>query len=78
MKKTKPKLDDELRPEYDLKKLQVRKLGPGRTSFGHMVRLEPDVVAAFPDAEAVNNALRNLIKIDKCSARPTARLTRAA
>lgn len=32
MKKT--EMDDELRPEYDLKKLRVRRLGPGRKSFG--------------------------------------------
>lgn len=25
---------DELKPEYDLKSLRVRKLGPGRTRFG--------------------------------------------
>ena len=46
--------NDELRPEYDLHSLQIRKLGPGRKRFGDTVRLEPDVVAAFPDAEAVN------------------------
>lgn len=40
---------DELRPEYDLKSLRVRKLGPGRKYFGDIVRLEPDVVEAFPD-----------------------------
>jgi hypothetical protein len=26
--------EDEMRPEYDLKSLRVRKLGPGRKSFG--------------------------------------------
>jgi hypothetical protein len=26
--------DDEMRPEYDLESLRVRKLGPGRKSFG--------------------------------------------
>jgi hypothetical protein len=26
--------DDEMRPEYDLKSLRVRELGPGRKSFG--------------------------------------------
>ena len=26
--------DDELKPEYDLKSLRVRKLGPGRRRFG--------------------------------------------
>ena len=57
MKKT--GMDDELRPEYDLKKLRVRRLGPGRKSLGaSVVRLEPDVAEVFPDAESVNEALR--------------------
>ena len=34
MKKENPKDDDELRPQYDLKSLRVRKLGPARTHFG--------------------------------------------
>lgn len=63
----KTETEDELRPEYDLKSLQVRKVGPGRKGFGDMVRLEPDVVAVFPDAKAVNAALRSLIDIAKRS-----------
>ncbi len=65
MKKVKTNNDDELRPEYDLKKLKVRKLGPGRKSFGDVVRLEPDVVEVFPDADSVNEALRSLIRVSK-------------
>ncbi|MDD5323494.1 MAG: hypothetical protein PHD43_23395 [Methylococcales bacterium] len=60
-------IEDELRPEYDLHSLQVRKFGPGRKKFGDVVRLEPDVLAAFPSAEAVNEALRALIEIAKSS-----------
>ena len=63
MKKT--EMSDELRPEYDLKSLRVRRLGPGRKSFGSVVRLEPDVAEVFPDAESVNEALRFLIRITK-------------
>jgi len=33
MKKVKTELEDELRPEYDLKTLRVRKIGPERKSF---------------------------------------------
>jgi hypothetical protein len=33
MKKVKTELEDELRPEYDLKSLCVRKIGPERKSF---------------------------------------------
>ncbi|NET59200.1 MAG: hypothetical protein F6K47_24585 [Symploca sp. SIO2E6] len=54
---------DDLRSEYDLQSLRVRKLGPGRKSFGATVRLEPDVAEIFPNAEAVNEALRFLIRI---------------
>jgi hypothetical protein len=64
MKKT--QMEDELRPEYDLKSLRVRRLGPGRKSFGgSVVRLEPDVAEVFPDADSVNEALRFLIRITK-------------
>jgi hypothetical protein len=65
--------EDELRPEYDLQSLQVRKLGSGRKKFGDVVRLEPDVIAAFPNAEAVNEALRYLIEVAKRSASLTQR-----
>ena len=57
--------EDELRPEYDLKSLRVRRLGPGRRKFGDVVRLEPDVAEAFPDAESVNEALRFLIRVTR-------------
>jgi len=66
MKKVETEMDDELRPEYDLKNLRVRKLGPGRKSFGgSVVRLEPDVAEVFPDADSVNEALRFLIRVTK-------------
>ncbi len=65
MKKVETDMDDELRPEYDLRSLRVRKLGRGRKSFAGVVRLEPDVAEVFPDADAVNEALRFLIRITK-------------
>jgi len=65
MKKVETDINDELRPEYDLKSLRVRKLGSGRKGFGSVVRLEPDVSQAFPNAEAVNEALRFLIRVTK-------------
>ena len=57
--------DDELRPEYNLDSLKVRKLGPSRTSFGPIIRLEADVAEAFPDASSVNEALRFLMRVTK-------------
>ncbi|MGD2179809.1 hypothetical protein WB391_01690 [Lusitaniella coriacea LEGE 07167] len=59
-------MEDELRSEYNLKNLRVRKLGSGRKSFGGVtVRLEPDVAEMFPDADAVNEALRFLIRVTR-------------
>ena len=66
MKKTNVQMKDELRPEYDLRDLQVRKVGPGRRRFGvSTIRLEPDVAEVFPDSGAVNEALRFLIRITR-------------
>lgn len=65
MKKVESGPGDELRPEYDLRGLRVRRMGAGRKDFGDVVRLEPDVAEAFPDASAVNEALRFLIRITK-------------
>ncbi len=65
MKKVETEMNDELRPEYELRSLRVRKMGHGRESFGEVVRLEPDVAKVFPDAESVNQALRFLIRVTK-------------
>ncbi len=55
--------DDDLRPEYDLGSLQLRGMGPGRsTADSSVVRLAPDVVEMFPNSQAVNEALRFLIR----------------
>jgi len=62
MKKDKRSTNDDLRPEYNLKSLRVRRLGPGRKGFGDVIRLEPDVQQAFPDADSVNDALRSVIR----------------
>ena len=56
---------DELRSEYDLSTLRVRKPGPARKSFGAVIKLEPDVAGAFPNADAVKEALRFLIRVTK-------------
>ena len=67
MKKVESEMeDDELRPEYDLSQLKgsVRGKYVERYRAGtNLVLLEPDVAAAFPDAKAVNEALRLLIKV---------------
>ena len=60
-------MDDELRPEYDLRKLLkggVRGKYAERYRAGtNWVLLDPDVAKAFPNEEAVNDALRLVIKL---------------
>ena len=70
MKKVESELEEDLRPEYDLRSLRVRKLGPGRKAFGDVIKLEPDVADVFPDADAVNQALRFLIRVTKSNQEP--------
>jgi len=65
MKKDKTIIHHELRPEYYLKKLRVRKFGPARKQFGNFVKLAPDVAETFPNAAAVNEALKCLIQDSK-------------
>ncbi len=55
-------LNDELRPEYDLKSLKVRRVGEGRKLL-NQIQLDVDVARAFPDSKSVNEALRFLIRI---------------
>ena len=55
-------LEDDLRPEYDLKTLRLVRRGPGRSSANLTVQLAPDVAEAFPDEAAVNEALRFLLR----------------
>jgi len=59
-------LNDELEPEYDLTELKVRKVGVGRKFLQeNKIQLDVDVARVFPDSEAVNEALRFLIRITK-------------
>lgn len=66
MKKMTSELEDDLRPEYDFSKLQVVARGSGRRKPGEAtVTLAPDVAEMFPTTEAVNEALRFLIRATK-------------
>ncbi len=55
-------LNDDLKPEYDLSKLKVRRVGEGRHLL-NQIKLDVDVARVFPDSESVNEALRFLIRI---------------
>lgn len=64
-------LNDELLPEYDETLLRngVRGKYVQRLEYSgsNLILLDPDVAAAFPNAEAVNEALRLLMKIAQTS-----------
>jgi hypothetical protein len=57
-------LNDDLKTEYDLKSLRVKKVGEGRKLLDQ-IQLDVDVAKVFPDSESVNEALRFLIRITK-------------
>jgi hypothetical protein len=55
---------DDLRPEYDLDLLKGGVRGKYRASYkkgSNVVVIEPDLVKTFPNAKAVNDALRELL-----------------
>ncbi|MBW4509437.1 MAG: hypothetical protein KME64_23375 [Scytonematopsis contorta HA4267-MV1] len=67
-KEIKNEMEDELRSEYDFSQLKggIRGKYVERYQNGtNLVLLDPDVAEAFPNAEAVNEALRLLIQIAK-------------
>lgn len=73
MKKN-PELADELRPEYDMKQLlkgAIRGKYAERYAEGtNLVLLAPDIAAAFPTPEAVNEALRLVMRLAQIPATP--------
>ena len=57
--------DDDMREEYDFLNAVRGKYADRFPKDVVMVTLAPDVAAAFPDANSVNEALRVLIKAAK-------------
>lgn len=57
-------LNDDLKPEYDLQNLHVRKIGEGRLLL-NQIQLDVDVAKVFPNSAAVNEALRFLMRITR-------------
>ena len=81
--------DDDLRPEYDFASMKggVRGKYAARLRKGsNLVLLDPEVAAAFPSAEAVNEALRGVLNTTRAvrgkgglpnkALQPTSRATR--
>ncbi len=77
MKKPSAKrLDDDLRPEYDLSQLKgaVRGKYYRRARAGtNLVLIEPELAEVFPDSESVNRALRLLVATAEAAAGPAGR-----
>jgi hypothetical protein len=68
MKKVKSNMTGELRPEYkqsDFGKIIRGKYANRIKAETNVVLLEPDIAKAFPNDEAVNNALRHLLEETK-------------
>jgi hypothetical protein len=82
MKKDKTSDKDELRPEYkrsDFPDGLVRgKYAKRLKESSNVVVLRPEVAQAFPNEEAVNNALLSLIDIAQKTTRATRRSTGSA
>jgi len=79
MKKAKPIAEDELRPEYkrgDFGPMVRGKYAARLKASSNIVVLKPEVAKAFPNAEAVNDALLGLITLAKTAARPVRRPSR--
>lgn len=58
--------NDDMLPEYDLSQMRIVKRGPGYdNNQAKLVRvtLDPDVALAFGDDQAVNEALRTLLRM---------------
>jgi hypothetical protein len=76
MRKAKSSKRDELRPEFkrsDFGKMVRGKYANRIATSTNVVVLDPEVADAFPNDEAVNEALRSLINLAKASTRPTRR-----
>ena len=69
MKKRTNEIEDDLRPEYDLRQLLKRGIRGKYAKRYHagtnLVLLDPDVRKVFRDEKAVNDALRLVIKMRK-------------
>ena len=81
MKRGSRKAGDELRPEYrrsDFGKLVRGKYAARAATETNVVVLEPELAEAFPNAKAVNEALRGLLDVAATTARLTSRSTRRA
>lgn len=79
MKKADPGLEyDDLRPEYRIEDFGAAKGVRGMfyrriQARSNVVRIAPDLSPSFPNEQAVNDALRALLRVATTAVKPTAR-----
>lgn len=68
-------LNDDGEPEYDFAELRRRAKTEGREYKGQaarrLIRLAPDIATFFPDEEAVNQALREVVAARTAASKQT-------
>ena len=58
----KEELEFEMKDEYDFSKARRNPYAARANAGATLIPIEPDLLAIFPDAEAVNEALRLVVK----------------
>ena len=72
------RLDDDLRPEYDLSQLKGGRRGKyyqQAIAGTNLMLIEPELASVFGDSESVNRALRLLLDTATAAAHPGGRRT---
>ena len=64
---------DTMRPEYDFSTAVRGKYYKRITQSSNVVVLDPDIAARFANSKAVNDALRNLLRVTEATERLTTR-----
>lgn len=74
----KEELEFEMKDEYDFSNGRPNPYAARARSQSNLVSIEPDLFAIFPDSEAVNEALRLVVKARDLTTRPQTREHRKA
>jgi hypothetical protein len=72
MKRLPSTSDPDMLVEYDFSHGTRGKYAQRYSEGTNLVLLSPDVAEVFPDTEAVNEALRTLIRVTRATVKPTA------
>jgi hypothetical protein len=75
---TKANSDPDMLAEYDFRGGKRGVYAERYAQGTNLVALSPDIIAVFPDSEAVNEALRTLVRAARRSVKPAPRKKREA